>query len=49
MRTIGQCELALEMATQRAIERKTFGHYLSDYANIQQWIAESRIEIDQAR
>jgi len=49
MRTIGQCELALEMAAQRAIERKTFGHYLSDYANIQQWIAESRIEIDQAR
>ena len=49
MRTIGQCELALEMATQRAIERKTFGHFLSDYANIQQWIAESRIEIDQAR
>ena len=49
MRTIGQCELALEMATQRAIERKAFGHYLSDYANIQQWIAESRIEIDQAR
>jgi len=49
MRTIGQCALALEMATQRAIERKTFGHYLSDYANIQQWIADSRIEIDQAR
>ena len=49
MRTIGQCELALEMATERAIERKTFGHYLSDYSNIQQWIAESRIEIDQAR
>ena len=49
MRTIGQCELALEMATQRAIERKAFGHYLSNYANIQQWIAESRIEIDQAR
>ncbi len=49
MRTIGQCELALELATERALERRTFGHYLSDYANVQDWIAQSRIEIDQAR
>jgi len=49
MRTIGQCELALELATSRALERKTFGHFLADYANIKQWIAESRMEIDQAR
>ena len=26
-----------------------FGHHLSDYANIQEWLALSRIEIDQAR
>ena len=49
MRTIGQCELALELATARALERKTFDHYLAGYANVQQWIAESRMEIDQAR
>jgi acyl-CoA dehydrogenase len=49
MRTIGQCELALELATERALERRSFGAYLSDYSNVQQWIAESRIEIDQAR
>ena len=49
MRTIGQCELALALATERALERQTFGRYLSDYANVQDWIAESRIEIDQAR
>jgi acyl-CoA dehydrogenase len=49
MRTIGQCELALELMCERALERKTFGHYLADYANIQEWIAESRLEIDQAR
>jgi acyl-CoA dehydrogenase len=49
MRTIGQCELALDLATSRAMERKTFGHYLADYANVKQWIAESRMEIDQAR
>ena len=49
MRTIGQCELALALATERALERQTFGRYLSDYANVQDWIAESRIDIDQAR
>ena len=49
MRTIGQCELALEMASERALERESFGRHLSDYANVQEWIALSRIEIDQAR
>ncbi|UJW80055.1 acyl-CoA dehydrogenase family protein [Hydrogenophaga sp. SL48] len=49
MRTIGQCELALALATERALERRTFGKYLADYANVQEWIALSRIEIDQAR
>jgi acyl-CoA dehydrogenase len=49
MRTIGQCELALELMCDRALSRKTFGKTLSDYANIQDWIAETRIEIDQAR
>jgi acyl-CoA dehydrogenase len=49
MRTIGQCEVALELMCDRALERRTFGRYLADYANVQDWIAESRIEIDQAR
>ncbi|MBU6223550.1 MAG: acyl-CoA dehydrogenase family protein [Burkholderiales bacterium] len=49
MRTIGQCELALQMALERALERKVFGKYLSEQSNIQDWIAESRLEIDQAR
>lgn len=49
MRTIGQCELALELASERTLERQAFGKYLSDFANVQDWIAESRIEIDQAR
>ncbi len=49
MRTIGQCELALELMCARALERKAFGKHLSDYANVQDWIAESRLEIDQAR
>lgn len=49
MRTIGQCELALEMATERALERSVFGKHLSDQSNVQDWLAESRLEIDQAR
>ena len=49
MRTIGQCELALELMTRRAIDRRAFGRRLADYANNQDEIALSRIEIDQAR
>ena len=49
MRTIGQCERALELMCQRALDRTAFGKNLSDYSNIQDWIAESRMEIDQAR
>ncbi|MGB3830467.1 MAG: acyl-CoA dehydrogenase family protein [Mesorhizobium sp.] len=49
MRTIGQCELALELMCERALSRSTFGKPLSDNANIRDWIAESRIEIEQAR
>jgi len=49
MRSIGQAELALELMCSRARERKTFGAYLSERANIADWIAISRIEIEQAR
>jgi len=49
MRTIGQCELALELACDRALERRAFGKYLADQSNVQEWIANSRLEIDQAR
>lgn len=49
MRTIGQCEYALELMCDRALARETFGKKLSENANIQDWIARNRIEIDQAR
>ena len=49
MRSIGQCELALELLCDRVLERKAFGAALSGFANLREWIAESRIEIDQAR
>lgn len=49
MRTIGQCELAMELMCDRALTRRAFGKNLSDFANVQDWIAYSRVEIDQAR
>ncbi len=49
MRAIGQCELALRLASERALERTAFGKPLAEQANVQEWLAESRIEIDQAR
>jgi acyl-CoA dehydrogenase len=49
MRTIGQCEVAMDLMCERALSRKAFGKVLSDFANIQDWIAQSRVEIDQAR
>ena len=49
MRSIGQCELALELMCERALERRAFGGRIADFANVQDWIADSRVEIDQAR
>ena len=49
MRSIGAAELALELMISRAQERKTFGKYLYEHGTIAEWIARSRIEIEQAR
>jgi len=49
MRTIGVAERALELMCRRANTRWTHGSYLKDKANIQEWIADSRIEIDSTR
>ncbi|WP_295689535.1 acyl-CoA dehydrogenase family protein [uncultured Brevibacterium sp.] len=49
MRAIGMAERALEFMCRRAESRVLFGTKLSEKANIQDWIAESRVEIDQAR
>lgn len=49
MRAIGQCELALELMSERALERRAFGRYLHEHGMVAEWIARSRIEIDQAR
>ncbi len=49
MRTIGVAERALELMCKRANTRWTHGSYLADKANIQDWIADSRMEIDSTR
>jgi acyl-CoA dehydrogenase len=49
MRAIGMAERALELMCRRAESRITFGAKLSERANIQDWIAEARIEIEQTR
>ncbi|MFF3569072.1 acyl-CoA dehydrogenase family protein [Nocardia jiangxiensis] len=49
MRAIGMAERALELMCRRAESRTTFGAKLSERANIQDWIAEARIEIEQTR
>ena len=49
MRSIGVAERALELMVTRSLERTTFGTSLARKGLIQDWIAESRIEIDMAR
>jgi acyl-CoA dehydrogenase len=49
MRSLGAAERALEAMCARAVARVTFGEPLAARANIQDWIAESRIEIEMAR
>ena len=49
MRSIGACELALELMVARATSRQAFGAPLADHGTIREWIALSRIEIEQAR
>ncbi len=49
MRAIGMAERALSLMITRANSRVAFGKELSHQGTIQNWIAESRIEIEQAR
>lgn len=49
MRSIGQAEYALELLCQRAVSRIAFGKPLSEQGVIQGWIAQSQMEIEQAR
>jgi acyl-CoA dehydrogenase len=49
MRAIGTAERAIEMMCRRANEREAFGGKLGDKQFIQDFIAKSRMEIEQAR
>jgi acyl-CoA dehydrogenase len=49
MRAIGVAERALEYMIRRSLARTTFGSLVAQKGLIQDWIAESRIDIDMAR
>ena len=49
MRAIGTAERAIEMMCRRANDRETFGGKLADKQFVQDFIAKSRMEIEQAR
>ncbi|WP_322481053.1 acyl-CoA dehydrogenase family protein [Thermogemmatispora sp.] len=49
MRAIGAAQYALELMCRRAQERVAFGKPLAEQGVIQEWIAQSHLEIEQAR
>jgi acyl-CoA dehydrogenase len=49
MRLIGMAERALELMCDRVSKRETFGKKIMQHQIVQGWIAQSRLEIEQAR
>ncbi|MFI7607527.1 acyl-CoA dehydrogenase family protein [Micromonospora sp. NPDC049366] len=49
MRLVGMAERALELLCRRASERVAFGRPLAEQGVVREWIAESRVRIEQAR
>ncbi|MFD8321761.1 acyl-CoA dehydrogenase family protein [Kitasatospora purpeofusca] len=49
MRAIGIAERALELTCRRVLDRTAFGGPLADQGVVQDWIAESRVKIEQLR
>ena len=49
MRQIGLAGLMIELMLARAAERKAFGRAIIEYDTLQRWIAESRVELEQAK
>jgi acyl-CoA dehydrogenase len=49
MRAIGMAERALSLMIKRAVSREAFGKPLAQQGVIQDWIAQARIDIEQAR
>ncbi|MFC4949190.1 acyl-CoA dehydrogenase family protein [Pseudonocardia sp. GCM10023141] len=49
MRLLGHCERAIELMCRRAHERVTFGTPLAEQGVVQEWIADARMDVEQAR
>jgi acyl-CoA dehydrogenase len=49
MRSLGIAERAVEMMSKRASERVAFGKPIADQGVVRDWIAESRVRIEQLR
>ncbi|MEV6904226.1 acyl-CoA dehydrogenase family protein [Amycolatopsis sp. NPDC051372] len=49
MRAIGMAERALELMCRRTLSRETFGKPIAESGVVQDWIAESRVKIEQQR
>ena len=49
MRSLGLCEVMVQLMMARAGERRAFGRMVIEYDTVQRWIAEARVGIEQAR
>ncbi|MEV0330613.1 acyl-CoA dehydrogenase family protein [Micromonospora echinospora] len=49
MRLVGMAERALDLMCRRVLDRVAFGRPLAEQGVVQEWIAESRVRIEQAR
>jgi acyl-CoA dehydrogenase len=49
MRSLGMAERALELMCARVVSRTAFGKTIAEQGVVREWIAESRLAIDQAR
>ena len=49
MRSLGLCEVMVQLMMARAAERHAFGRMVIEYDTVQRWIGEARVGIEQAR
>ncbi|SCL13781.1 acyl-CoA dehydrogenase [Micromonospora nigra] len=49
MRLIGMAERAIELMCRRVVDRRAFGAPLAEQGVVRDWIAESRVRLEQAR
>jgi acyl-CoA dehydrogenase len=49
MRLIGMAERALDAMCERVLSRRTFGVPIAEHGSVQDWVAQARMRIEQAR